>query len=464
MTLGLHGEPGQGGSRRLRRRPGLLRQLVAAPPADLHAARLLSRGGRASRASTCDSTASPPTPASRCRSPPSASWATPTSASRPCATRPATWSCSAVRCCADPDWPLKAYAGRIDEIVPCIGDQEGCVNEFVEGGHPQCAVNPRTGFEDVFAPDLPAVAQPRRVAVVGAGPSGIACACAAARRGHRVTRVRAPGPAGRHAGARLGAARQARRRQLPALPRRARCERTARQHDLELRLGSRGVGRAARAGGLRHGRDLHRRRARGGPRSRASTARSVVSAVDLLRRPALAAGARQVVVVGGGAVGCEVAFWLAAEHDKQVTVVEMLPQFMTGNCTANRGYLLHYLEARGVKLLNCARLRSVDDSGRDGRAQRLAHGARPLRHLGAAAAGQRQEPSRPRARAWSTSQETHRRRRWSCWPPVSRRPRAFTRSASGVTSRPRCTTSATRSRVGRVFDAVQAGFVLGRTL
>ena len=34
---------------------------------------------------------------------------------------------------ADPDWPRKAYAGRVAEIVPCIGDQEGCIGEFVRG-------------------------------------------------------------------------------------------------------------------------------------------------------------------------------------------------------------------------------------------------------------------------------------------------------------------------------------------
>ena len=27
---------------------------------------------------------------------------------------------------ADPDWPKKVFAGRVDEIAPCIGDQEGC--------------------------------------------------------------------------------------------------------------------------------------------------------------------------------------------------------------------------------------------------------------------------------------------------------------------------------------------------
>ena len=88
---------------------------------------------------------------------------------------------------------------------------------------------------------------------------------------------------------------------------------------------------------------------------------TVVSGVDLLLDPSRAADADHIVVVGGGAVGCEVAFWLAAERGRQVTVLEMLPWFMKGNCTANRGYLLHYLEKLGVGLLNCTRLRGVND-------------------------------------------------------------------------------------------------------
>jgi 2-enoate reductase len=47
---------------------------------------------------------------------------------------------------ADPYWPNKARAGKTDEIIPCIGCQEGCINEFVEGGHPQCAVNLENGI------------------------------------------------------------------------------------------------------------------------------------------------------------------------------------------------------------------------------------------------------------------------------------------------------------------------------
>ncbi len=63
---------------------------------------------------------------------------------------------------ADPDWCKKAYAGEVDRIRPCIGCQEGCINEFVEGGHPQCAVNPRTGFEDVIPETLPKAEKKRK--------------------------------------------------------------------------------------------------------------------------------------------------------------------------------------------------------------------------------------------------------------------------------------------------------------
>ena len=87
---------------------------------------------------------------------------------------------------ADPEWPNKAYAGRVADIRPCIGCQEGCLNEFVEGGHPQCAVNPRCSFEYLM-PQTPAPAiEPKRIAVIGAGPAGMVCALIAARRGHDV--------------------------------------------------------------------------------------------------------------------------------------------------------------------------------------------------------------------------------------------------------------------------------------
>jgi 2-enoate reductase len=93
----------------------------------------------------------------------------------------------------------------------------------------------------------------------------------------------------------------------------------------------------------------------------------VVQAADLLEDPALAQDAQRVVIVGGGDVGCEVAHFLACEQagpeGRRVTVVEMLPHFMKDSCTANRGYLIHYLEKAGVELWNCTRLLRAEPEG-----------------------------------------------------------------------------------------------------
>lgn len=67
-------------------------------------------------------------------------------------------------------------------------------------------------------------------------------------------------------------------------------------------------------------------------------------------------GAKKIVVIGGGVVGCETAYWLKYEHSCDVDVVEMLPYFMDGTCTANRGHLIHYLQKENVRLINCARV------------------------------------------------------------------------------------------------------------
>ena len=71
--------------------------------------------------------------------------------------------------------------------------------------------------------------------------------------------------------------------------------------------------------------------------------------------PEKAEGANNIVIVGGGVVGCETAHWLANEYGKNVTVLEMLPHFMMGVCTANRGHLLHYLENQGCGCITVQR-------------------------------------------------------------------------------------------------------------
>ena len=86
----------------------------------------------------------------------------------------------------------------------------------------------------------------------------------------------------------------------------------------------------------------------------------MVNAITLLNNPSLAEAYQNILVVGGGAVGCETAYFLAAEMNKQVTLIEMLPFIMKGLCTANRGHMIRLLEKSGVRLLNCTKLLSIE--------------------------------------------------------------------------------------------------------
>ncbi|MDR2752769.1 MAG: FAD-dependent oxidoreductase, partial [Oscillospiraceae bacterium] len=260
---------------------------------------------------------------------------------------------------ADPEWPNKARAGRVDDIIPCIGCQEGCINEFVEGGHPQCAVNPRTAFEEIYPATPQKAEKPQKIAVVGGGPAGVSCAVVAAQRGHGVTLFEKSGALGGRIvpgcvpGIKFDFANY-----LEYL--RAWAQKSSAEYDLTLCLNTEAT--AQNLTGFDQivvaaGTDNVALRLPG------YEAHPPLQAVDVLADPALLAGKRRVVIIGGGVVGCEVAYFLAKEHGKQVQVVELQPLFMKGACTANRGYLLKYLFDAGVELLNCTRLTSFEPDG-----------------------------------------------------------------------------------------------------
>ena len=86
---------------------------------------------------------------------------------------------------ADPDFVAKAAAGRADEINTCIGCNQACLDHTFANTTASCLVNPRACRETTLL--LGPTKRSARVAVVGAGPAGLASAVSAAERGFAVT-------------------------------------------------------------------------------------------------------------------------------------------------------------------------------------------------------------------------------------------------------------------------------------
>lgn len=86
---------------------------------------------------------------------------------------------------ADPEFVIKAAEDRADEINTCIACNQACLDHIFKQKRASCLVNPRACFETELT--FGRVPQPKKLAVVGAGPAGLAFACYAAERGHQVS-------------------------------------------------------------------------------------------------------------------------------------------------------------------------------------------------------------------------------------------------------------------------------------
>lgn len=86
---------------------------------------------------------------------------------------------------ADPYFVAKAQAGKPEEINTCIACNQACLDHTFSYKRASCLVNPRACFETElrYLPTL----NKKKLAVVGAGPAGLAAATVAAERGHDVT-------------------------------------------------------------------------------------------------------------------------------------------------------------------------------------------------------------------------------------------------------------------------------------
>lgn len=257
---------------------------------------------------------------------------------------------------ADAEWCNKAYSGRVEEIRPCIGCQEACLNEFVEGGHPQCAVNPRTAFEEEYTREIQKAENKKYVAVIGAGPAGVVAAETLIKRGHSVDLYEKGEIGGNLVPGSKAQIKYEVKNYLDYLKKTV--ENLKKNENFEFikataiaeNLKAKSYDAILVATGTVQSK----------PKVEGIDSDNVVFATDVLNNPKLVKDAQNIVVIGGGVVGAETAYFLKYELEKDVKVVEMGKYIMNGACTANRGHIIHYLEEAGVELLNCTKLVSID--------------------------------------------------------------------------------------------------------
>ncbi|MEG1529239.1 MAG: FAD-dependent oxidoreductase, partial [Clostridia bacterium] len=260
---------------------------------------------------------------------------------------------------ADPEWCNKAYAGKVKDIRPCIGCQEACLNEFVEGGHPQCAVNPRTAYEEEYSAEIPKADTLKKIAVIGAGPAGVVGAKTLLQRGHTVDLYEKSDKIG---GSVVPGSKPVIKYEfknyLDFLE--AEVEKMKGNKNFKLYMSTEMTAETLKAKGydaifIATGSRQCK------PPIEGINGKNVVFATDVLQNPKLVDKAEKIVVMGGGVVGAETAYYLSYELGKKVSVVEMDKYIMNHACTANRGYILHYLEEAKVPIFNCAKVTAIKD-------------------------------------------------------------------------------------------------------
>lgn len=85
---------------------------------------------------------------------------------------------------ADPQFVEKAANGQAHLINTCIGCNQACLDNAFKGKRATCLVNPQACYETELV--IEPTKQSKHIAVVGAGPAGLACATKLAEKGHKV--------------------------------------------------------------------------------------------------------------------------------------------------------------------------------------------------------------------------------------------------------------------------------------
>lgn len=252
---------------------------------------------------------------------------------------------------ADPEMPNKAKAGKVEEIIHCIGCNQGCTGETAVGNPVNCIANPHTCKESVY--DLSPVAQPKKVFVAGAGVSGLSAAYGAAERGHHVTIFEASDEIG---GQWLAAATPPGKTEYESII--VNYRRYIKQYNMDLRLNTpltREIVEKEKPDAVILATGSNPMFL---PIPGLDNRKFVKTAIEVLRGKTLYG--KNVVVVGGGMTGAETAVFLAVQGSN-VTIIEMAPEIITDAVAQPKICLMNEIKQNNIKVHTNTKLTKVGD-------------------------------------------------------------------------------------------------------
>ncbi|HBC93309.1 MAG TPA: 2-enoate reductase [Pelotomaculum sp.] len=254
---------------------------------------------------------------------------------------------------ADPDYVNKLRSGNIASIRPCLSCQEGCMGRIQEYSAINCAVNPATSREREAAL-IPAL-KSKKVLIVGGGVAGCEAARVLALRGHKPVIYE---KSGRLGGNLLAAGVPDFKEDDLALV--AWYEHTLKELNVEIKFNTEVTPALVKENGA----DTVIIATGSKPKLfNLGDNSKVFTAAEVLLGNADAGS--EVVVVGGGLVGCELALWLTRKN-KKVTIVEILDRLLALNgplCHANSEMLERLIPYNGIEVLTSSKVIKTTEKG-----------------------------------------------------------------------------------------------------
>lgn len=251
----------------------------------------------------------------------------------------------------DPGLPNKTKEGRFEDIRRCIGCNAGCEGILFTDNAFACVLNPELGYE--YKGPIEEAENKKKVAVVGAGPSGLYAAYAAAKRGHDVTVFEQNDHAG---GNFYVAAFPPNKGEITdfIVWQLAQCKKLG----IEIRYNTEATSEMLISEKYDNVILATGSRPFVPPISGVKESKIVTTAEDILLGKQ--ASGTNCVVIGGGQVGAETAHFLAQQL-RNVTILEMLPEIAKDAELAVRWHLSEHLEKRKVAVNTSVKVLEIGD-------------------------------------------------------------------------------------------------------